>query len=287
MNILVTGSNGQLGRELKRLSVDLEYNFFFTDINDLDITNLNLVSDYINNNKINFIINCAAYTAVDKAEQEIDKAMLINKAAVSYLAKLSKQYKLPIIHISTDFVFDGKKNTPYVEDDRTNPLSVYGSSKLNGEEEIIKEAFNYVIIRTSWLYSEFGNNFVKTIIRLSTERKELNVVSDQIGTPTYAKDLAETIIKIIPKINSGMKEIFNYSNDGVASWYDFAKEVIKLAKIDCVVYPVGTKDYQTPAKRPAYSVLDKGKIKRYFGLIIPDWKDSLAQCMNRIMGASL
>jgi dTDP-4-dehydrorhamnose reductase len=282
MNILVTGANGQLGKELTIVSKAYPYRMFFTDVDTLDITNINSVSDYIRSNSINAVINCAAYTAVDKAEEEPDKATLINKTAVSYLAELAKQYSLPLIHMSTDFVFDGKKTSPYFETDQTNPLSVYGRSKLEGELEIIKTAPTYAIIRTSWLYSEFGNNFVKTIIRLTRERKELNVVSDQTGSPTYAKDLAEAIMKIITKLKPGTKEIFNYSNKGVASWYEFAKEIVTLSKIDCAIKPIGTKDYPTPATRPAYSVLDKSKIKEYFGLDIPNWRDSLRQCINKL-----
>lgn len=282
MNILVTGANGQLGKELEVISKEHPYKMFFTDVDTLDITNMNSVSEYIKLNSINTIINCAAYTAVDKAEQDVDKATLINKTAVYYLAELSKQYGLSLIHVSTDFVFDGKKTSPYIETDTTNPLSVYGCSKLEGEQEIIKTAPTFVIIRTSWLYSEFGNNFVKTIIRLAKERKELNVVADQIGSPTYAHDLAVAIMNIISKIKQGTKEIVNYSNEGVVSWYDFAKEIVLLKGLDCVVKPIGTKDYPTPAKRPAYSVLDKSKIKEKFGLTIPDWKDSLRLCIKKL-----
>jgi dTDP-4-dehydrorhamnose reductase len=282
LNILVTGANGQLGKELEIVSKAYTYEMFFTDVDTLDITDIESVSDYIRSNSINAIINCAAYTAVDKAEQESDKATLINKTAVSYLAELSKQYNLPLIHISTDFVFDGKKTSPYVEVDQTNPLSVYGRSKLEGEHEVIRKAGTYAIIRTSWLYSEFGNNFVKTIIRLAKERKELNVVSDQIGTPTYAKDLADVIMKMFSQIKPDMKEIFNYSNEGVTSWCDFAKEIVTLTKIGCTVKSIGTKDYPTPAIRPVYSVLNKNKIKEFLGLTIPDWKDSLRQCINKL-----
>jgi len=292
MNVLVTGAKGQLGQEIKKISLNnqfsAEYKFFYTDvysepgIDELDITSLSSVRSYVKNNKIDFVINCAAYTAVDKAESEPQKAELINKTGPSNLAKACAEFDIPLVHISTDFIFDGKKKTPYVETDSANPLSVYGKTKLEGEQEVIKLAKTFVIIRTSWLYSEFGNNFVKTILRLTKEKKELKIVSDQIGTPTYAQDLASVVLDIIPKIKNGTKEIFNYSNDGVASWYDFTRAIIDIKKISCEVIPIQTKDYPTAAVRPKYSVLDKTRIKETFDIKIPEWQDSLKRCLARL-----
>ena len=292
MDVLVTGAKGQLGQEIKKISLNnqfsVEYKFLYTDVysepgtDELDITDLSSVRSYVKNNKINFVINCAAYTAVDKAESEPQKAELINKTGPSNLANVCSEFDIPLIHISTDFVFDGQKKKPYVETDTPNPLSVYGKTKLEGEQEIVKLAKTFIIIRTSWLYSEFGNNFVKTILRLAKEKKELKIVSDQIGTPTYAQDLASVILDIIPKIKNGTKEIFNYSNDGVASWYNFASAIINIKNISCNVISIQTKDYPTVAVRPAYSVLDKTKIKRTFDIKIPEWQDSLKRCLARL-----
>ena len=282
MNILVTGSKGQLGQEIKKLSPGLGYEFFFTDVEQLDITNADQVKNYVSRHEIAVIVNCAAYTAVDKAESEAKKAELINKIGAANLANASREFGTTLIHTSTDFVFDGSKKTPYVETDKTNPLSVYGTTKLDGENEVINNASTFVIIRTSWLYSEYGNNFVKTITRLAKERPELNVVSDQIGTPTYASDLAKAIIQIIPNIKKGTKEVFHYSNEGKTSWYDFAVKIVELSGLECRVHPIPASEYPTPAKRPAYSVMDKTKIKNYFGLNIPAWQDSLANYVNNM-----
>ncbi|MEI6079109.1 MAG: dTDP-4-dehydrorhamnose reductase [bacterium] len=284
MKILVTGANGQLGQEIRKLysSSTHKQELLFTDIAELDITDPNLIRSYIEDNNVDFIVNCAAYTAVDRAEDEEQKAELINRTAVAYLASISKEFNIPLLHISTDFVFDGKKSAPYLETDHTAPLSVYGRTKLEGEHEIVKHGGTFVIIRTSWLYSEFGGNFVKTILRLAKEKKELRVVSDQVGSPTYAEDLASLILEIIPKINSGTREIFNYSDEGVASWYDLAKAILEIKQIDCTIIPIETADYPTPAKRPSYSVLDKTKIKERLDIKIPYWLDSLKSCLKHL-----
>lgn len=278
--ILVTGSYGQLGSEIKELSSDYKkLKFLFTDVDTLDITNLKSLENFFNENPIDFVINCAGYTNVDKAETDKDAAYLINVSAVKYLAELTNKKSAGLIHISTDYVFDGTGNEPYKEDDATNPTSVYGKTKLQGELEILNTVKNSIIIRTSWLYSSYGNNFVKTMLRLGKERNELNVVSDQTGSPTYAKDLAKVILDIINNSsdNSGnfISGIYHYSNEGVCSWYDFAIEIFKIANITCKINPIGTKDFPTPAKRPFYSVLNKSKIKSTFGITIPHWKDSL------------
>ncbi len=280
-NILVTGSSGQLGSELRDISKSYNYNFFFTDKTTLDITNESDIEKFINQNSINTIINCAAYTAVDKAEQDKIHADDINHLAVSYLARLAKIYNIKLIHISTDYVFDGKNYKPYREDDTTNPNGVYGLSKLSGEKALLHvNPKNSIIIRTSWVYSSHGANFVKTMLRLGKEQEKLKVIFDQIGTPTYAKDLAKTIMSILPKIENKKTEIYHYANEGVCSWYDFAKEIMRMAKITCRVVPILTKEYPTPAKRPHYSVLDKSKIKKDFSINIPYYKDSLDECLK-------
>jgi len=280
-NILVTGSNGQLGSEIIELSKDYDYNFFFTNKTNLDITNEDDIKSFCDLNSINTIINCAGYTAVDKAEEDKINADLVNRKAVKRLAKISKENNIKLIHISTDYVFDGTNNRPYCEEYQTNPNSVYGQTKLDGENEMIKiNPYNSIIIRTSWLYSSFGNNFVKTMLRLGKEKDELGVIFDQIGTPTYAIDLAKTILDILPKINNDKVTIYNYSNEGVLSWYDFAKEIMQMANLDCNINPIETFQYPTPSKRPHYSLLNKSKIKREFSLDIPYWKDSLDKCLK-------
>ncbi|MGC8764410.1 MAG: dTDP-4-dehydrorhamnose reductase [Brevinematia bacterium] len=285
MKILVTGAKGQLGNELRELSFSAkDKEFFFTDIEELDITDYESVESFVISNRIDLIINCAAYTAVDRAESEVELAYRINRDAVYKLAKAINKNNGVLIHISTDFVFDGSKNTPYVEEDSTNPISVYGKSKLEGENAAFSEARTLYVIRTSWLYSSYGNNFVKTIIRLAEERKKLNVVFDQVGTPTYASDLARTILVLTDKIEKGKKEILHFSNEGIASWYDFAVEICGMKGIECEIIPIETKDYPTPAKRPPYSVLNKKKIKSLLGIKIPYWKDSLSVCINKLKG---
>ena len=282
-NILVTGSMGQLGSEIKAISSDYSYNFFFTDRNNIDITNKDNIKEYCQTNNINVIINCAAYTAVDKAETDIENADLVNRKAVKKLSIVAKELNIKLIHISTDYVFDGKNFKPYVEEFQTNPQSVYGKTKLDGENEIRDiNTLNSIIIRTSWVYSYYGNNFVKTMLRLGKEKEEWGVIFDQIGTPTYAKDLAITILNIIPQIENSKVEIYNYSNEGVLSWYDFAKEIMKMAKLNCKVKAIETYQYPTPAKRPHFSLLNKSKIKQKFNIEIPYWKDGLDDCLKRL-----
>ena len=282
-NILVTGSNGQVGSEIKELSSNYNYNFFFTTRDDIDITSKDSVKEFCQTNSINVIINCAAYTAVDKAQSDIENADLVNRKAVKKLSIVAKELDIKLIHISTDYVFDGKNFKPYVEEFQTNPQSVYGKTKLDGENEMRDiNPLNSNIIRTSWVYSYYGNNFVKTMLRLGKEKEELGVIFDQIGTPTYAKDLAITILNIIPQIENSKVEIYNYSNEGVLSWYDFAKEIMKMAKLNCKINPIETYQYPTPAKRPHFSLLNKSKIKSKFNLEIPYWKDGLDDCLKRL-----
>ncbi len=282
--ILVTGANGQLGNEIKKASNKFSlFNFLFTDVNNLNITDEKELEDFFSINKINFIINCAAYTNVDKAETEKDKAEKINVFAVENLAKLSKKHKAHLIHISTDYVFDGNSKIPYIETDKTNPQSIYGETKLGGENSA-KKAYKYIIIRTSWLYSSFGHNFVKTMLRLGTDKKEINIVSDQIGSPTYAKDLALIILKIISKTNKDnnnfIEGIFHFSNEGICSWQEFAAEIMQQKKLKCKVNPISTLEYPTPAKRPKYSLLNKTKIKKTFNIEIRNWESALSECLS-------
>ena len=283
-NILVTGANGQLGIELRNISGDYpDYRFFFTDVAELDITNLGAVNTFFENNKIKTVINCAAYTAVDKAESDEHAAMLINATAVGYLADACQNADATLIHISTDYVYDGNANRPYSENHPTAPASVYGRSKLAGEKAALNNP-KTVIIRTSWLYSAYGNNFVKTMLRLGKERETLNVVFDQTGTPTYAADLAQAIMEVVKATGKGDLKtgIFHYSNEGVCSWYDFAHEIMQQAELKCVVRPIETKDYPVPAPRPHYSVLNKSLIKTKYDIEIPHWKDSLKKCLSRL-----
>jgi dTDP-4-dehydrorhamnose reductase len=287
MKILVTGANGQLGSELKTLSANYpRFVFDFTDLAELDITDKTACANYLRTCSPDAVINCAAYTAVDKAETDREKAHLLNVEAVENLTKASEQAGAYFIHISTDYVFDGKTYMPYVESDATCPQSEYGRSKELGE----KVALQYeksMIVRTAWLYSSFGNNFVKTMIRLGSERRELNVVFDQTGTPTYAGDLASALLQIIDKIAKGEKPfvagIYHYSNEGVCSWYDFACSVMELKGLECKVNPIETKAYPTPAQRPPFSVLNKAKIKATYGIEINRWETSLKK-MIREMG---
>ncbi len=282
-NILVTGSNGQLGSEIKELSSNYSYNFFFTNRTNIDITDENSIRNFCETNNINTIINCAAYTKVDKAEEDIVNADLVNRKAVKKLSIISKELNIKLIHISTDYVFDGKNFKPYCEEFQTNPKTVYGKSKLDGEKQMIKiNPSNSIIIRTSWVYSYYGANFVKTMLRLGKEKDELGVIFDQVGSPTYAKDLAKTILDIIPQIKNPKVQIYNYSNEGVLSWYDFAKEIMKMAKLNCKINPIETYQYPTPAIRPHYSILNKSKIKEKFNIEIPYWKDGLDDCLRRL-----
>ncbi|OOX89573.1 dTDP-4-dehydrorhamnose reductase [Campylobacter coli] len=279
-NILVIGKNGQLASEIRYFCKN-KYNFIFKGKEELNLQNEEKLYKIIQEDNIKTIINCAAYTAVDLAEKEIEKASILNYECVEILAKLVKQHDLKFIHTSTDYVFDGKTNIPYKENDTTNPLSVYGKTKLKGEQVIMEIApRNTIIIRTSWLYSSYGKNFVKTMQNLGRQREELGVVFDQIGTPTYARDLAEVIVNILPAIQNEKPEIYHYSNEGVASWYDFAKEIMKLSQLDCNIKPIESKDFPTLAPRPYYSVLNKQKIKEKFHIEIPYWKDSLERCIS-------
>jgi len=290
MRILITGKNGQLGKSLHKLVSEKKYDneFIFVGREELDLSNNNSIINYFDNHdKFDIIINCAAYTAVDKAEEEVKLANQINYLAVRQLAEIAKAQKAKLIHISTDYVFDGESNKSYTEADETNPINVYGKTKLAGEKALQAIMLtNAIIIRTSWVYSEYGNNFVKTMLNLGKERDELNVVSDQIGSPTYATDLAETILKIIDNKNYQDKEqsteIYHYSNEGEIGWYDFAKEIFKLAKIDCKVCPITTEQYPTPAKRPKSTLMDKGKIVEKFSIKTPYWKETLCSCINNI-----
>ncbi len=280
--VLVTGANGQLGSELKELLGDAKEHFF-TDGDTLDITDLFALKRFVKENDIDVILNCAAYTAVDKAEEEAELATLINRDGAKNLAEICVSEGVKLVHISTDYVFDGKNYKPYNEEDNPNPTGVYGRSKLEAEEEILRVSpKNSVIIRTSWVYSSYGNNFVKTMLKLGKTKDEIGVVYDQVGTPTYAKDLASAILKIHPILKNEKPQIYHYSNEGVLSWYDFAKEIMKMAKLDCKVNPLKTSQYPTPAKRPHFSLLDKSKIKTDFGLEIAYWKDSLSECLERL-----
>lgn len=282
--ILITGANGQLGNELKVVSKNFYgYDFIFTDIDILDITSLDQTTGFIKKSKPDWIINCAAYNLVDKAESEPDQALLINGIAVKNITEVISGSECRFIHVSSDYVYDGKSNVPYNEHVSPNPLSAYGRSKLAGEKYALLHQGS-MIIRTSWLYSSFGNNFVKTILRHAAEKESLKVVFDQTGTPTYAADLAEAIMTIVSGVirnqmamNSG---IYNYSNEGVCTWYDFACEIIKEAGLTCQVHPVLTKDYHLAAERPAYSVMDKSKIKDNYSLSIPHWRTSLIKCIK-------
>jgi dTDP-4-dehydrorhamnose reductase len=283
--ILLTGSAGQLGQSIKTIAAGYHnYEFVFANRQQLNLSNETSIDDFFKDQTFDIIINCAAYTSVDKAETEPELASQINHLAVQRLADIAKQHTAKLIHVSTDYVFSGKQYRPYVETDEATPHGVYGKTKLYGEQAIQQTLkTNAVIIRTSWVYSEYGNNFVKTLLKLGQERNSLNVVSDQVGTPTYAKDLAKGIMSIV------QSQIFNqidfetnivhYSNEGVCSWYDFTKAIFEITDIQCQVSPIETKDYPTPAKRPHYSVLNKAKIKQKYFLTIPYWKDSLKQCL--------
>jgi dTDP-4-dehydrorhamnose reductase len=284
--ILVTGANGQLGSEIRELSTEFgEFDFTFLNRTLLDLSNMEAVRIYFTNNKFDVIINTAAYTAVDKAEEDIEAAKAVNRDFVKELAGIAKENSMQLIHISTDYVFDGKNHQPYKETDPTAPQGIYGQTKLDGEQEMLSlNPANSVIIRTSWVYSSFGTNFVKTMLRLAKERDELGIIFDQVGTPTYAKDLAMMILNGIQnsKFESQNCEVYHYSNEGVCSWYDFAKTIFEISNITCQVNAIETKDYPTPAKRPYYSVLNKAKIKSELETLIPYWKDSLRECLKEI-----
>lgn len=283
--ILVTGANGQLGQEMQVIAASYpQYAYLFVTKNELPIDNTDAVKDFFSQHTIDYCVNCAAYTAVDKAESEIDRAYLINATAVGNLAAICKECGTQLIHISTDYVFDGTNTTPIKEDQSTNPIGVYGASKLKGEELALQNNADTIIIRTSWVYSSFGNNFVKTMLRLMNERESLNVVSDQFGCPTYAADLAEAIMKIITSnFQPSASNIYNYSNAGIINWYQFAEAIKDLSNRSCVVNPISSSQYPTPAKRPAYSVMDTSKIKQTFNIAIPEWKESLKKCLTKLL----
>lgn len=281
--ILVTGANGQLGSELKDILGANNEQVLYTDVAQLDITKLDLVRAFIKEHKVTDIINCAAYTAVDKAETDQDIAYMVNCIAPKNLATVAAEENCRLIHVSTDYVFSGEACTPYVESDPTSPLGVYGRTKLAGEEAVTDSGCDSVIIRTSWLYSAYGNNFVKTMMRLGKERDQLNVVFDQVGTPTYAGDLAAAIVKLIQSEELvDVSGLYHFSNEGVCSWYDFAQEIMDQESIACNVQPILSSQYPTPVRRPSFSVLDKAKIKKDFNITIPYWKYSLVMCLRKL-----
>lgn len=281
MNILVTGGNGQLGNSIKKISSDYpQHTFFFTDVPEVDITNLNLLDRLMEEKSVDAIINCAAYTAVDKAESDVALAESINVAGPKNLAEAAKKRGAKLIHVSTDYVFNGTANEPLKEEAQTDPIGVYGRTKLAGEQAVKDSGCDALVIRTAWLYSEFGNNFVKTMLRLGREREQLGVVFDQVGTPTYAPDLAVAIMTLLEKGFSGF-DLYHFSNEGVISWYDFTKAIFRLENINIMLNPIESCEYPTPAKRPAYSVLNKKKIKAA-GVSVPYWEDSLRVCLKEL-----
>ena len=288
MRVLITGSNGQLGSEIRELAANYDkLDFVFKDLPDLDICNFNLLQSFIIDSNINVIINCAAYTAVDEAEQNTKIAEDVNSKGVLNLVNALKRVNGKLIHISTDYVFNGDHFMPYNESDSVSPIGVYGETKRKGELTVINSVLDAIVIRTSWLYSSYGNNFVKTILRLGKQKEELSVIFDQVGTPTYARDLAKTCLDILigeSSVNiSKNGKLYHYSNEGVASWYDFAISIMKIGGGNCKVNPIQTKDYHVLAKRPQYSVLNKSKIKADFKIEIPYWRDSLKDCIEKMI----
>ena len=287
MKVLITGSNGQLGSEIRELSVFYRaVNFIFKDLPDLDICNFEELQNFVIKNNITAVINCAAYTAVDKAEEDEQIAKKVNAEGVSNIVKALQKVNGKLIHISTDYVFNGDHFLPYKESDPVSPIGVYGKTKRAGELAVLNSDIDSIVIRTSWLYSSYGNNFVKTMLRLGNEKENLGVIFDQVGTPTYARDLAKTCLEILCGDNSEdiskNGSLYHYSNEGVASWYDFAISIMELGVKNCKVNPIQTKDYPTLAKRPQYSVLNKSKIKIDFKIEIPYWRDSLKECIKKI-----
>ena len=285
--ILVTGANGQSGKELKDLSVSFpQFNFIFLSRADLPIHHFELIRNYFITLKPAYCINCAAYTAVDRAEEEKERAFRVNGEAVGVLAAICKEHNTKLIHISTDYVFDGKSSVPYKEDSPTNPQCVYGASKLEGEKQAMQLNPDVIIIRTAWVYSSYGKNFVKTMMRLMNEKNEISVVNDQVGSPTYAADLAEAIMQIITfniqHSTFNIQGIYHFSNDGVISWYDFANAIKEITGSSCTIKAISTAEYPTPAKRPTYSVLDKSKIQKTFNISLKDWKTSLRSCIKKM-----
>ena len=280
--ILITGSNGQLGNEMQQAAKRFpNFNYIYTDVAELDICDKTTLNNFVIENGVNFIVNCAAYTAVDKAEDDVELCYKINRDAVKNIAEVAQDNNVKVVHVSTDYVFDGTNHVPYTEDMPVCPSSIYGKSKLEGEQVLMESCDEAVIIRTSWLYSSFGNNFVKTMMKLGTERDNLNVIFDQVGTPTYAADLADSILNIISH-NNFVSGIYHFSDEGVCSWYDFTKTIHRIAKISCIVQPIETKDYPVRTPRPHYSVLNKAKIKSTYGISIPHWEESLEKCIHLI-----
>ena len=287
MKVLITGSNGQLGSEIKECASEYEnLECIFKDLPELDICDTETLTTIITDQDINVVINCAGYTSVDKAEEEEQIAQKVNSEGVLNLVDALKKVDGKLIHISTDYVFDGNHSQPYKESDPVSPIGVYGKTKRAGELAVLNSSIDAIVIRTSWLYSMYGNNFVKTMLRIGNNKKSIQVVSDQLGTPTYAKDLAKTCLDILSDAGSTniskKGSLYHYSNEGVTSWYDFATAIMEISNIDCKVIPIETKDYPTQARRPLYSVLDKSKIKSDFKLTIPHWRDSLANCIKKI-----
>ena len=284
MNILITGANGQLGNEMRRLGAVSPNNYLFTDVAELDITNAHAVMNAVKAASIDIIVNCAAYTNVDKAESDEATAELINATAVGNLARAMKEVGGTLFHVSTDYVFGSEGNTPRTEDMPLSPLGVYGKTKLHGEQAILESGCKALIFRTAWLYSEFGNNFLKTMLRLTAEREQLNVVFDQVGTPTYAGDLALAIFSIIEAgVYPGNEGVYHFSNEGVCSWYDFAVEIAAAAgHTGCRINPCHSSEFPSPVTRPPYSVLDKTKVKNTFDIDIPHWRESMEYCIKRL-----
>ena len=283
MRVLITGANGQLGNEMRRLGAVSPNEYLFTDVAELDITDKAAVAEFVKSNNVEIIVNCAAYTNVDKAEDDEATAELINATAVRNLAEAVKAVDGTLFHVSTDYVFGSEGNTPRTEDMPTNPLGVYGKTKLHGEQAIAEVGAKAIIIRTAWLYSEFGNNFLKTMLRLTAEKESLNVVFDQVGSPTYAGDLALAIFSIIEGgVYVGNEGVYHFSNEGVCSWYDFATEIAAAAGHECIVMPCHSNEFPSKVTRPPFSVLDKTKIKTTFGIEIPHWRDSMLYCLQRL-----
>lgn len=283
--VLVTGAGGQLGNSIQQLAPQFpSYSFLFTDVDTLDICDVGAVQAYVSENQIQYILNCAAYTAVDKAESNEALCQRINRDAVKNLGEAAHAAGAKVIHVSTDYVFDGTNCRPYVETDATCPVSVYGRTKLAGEQALLEVCPSAIILRTAWLYSAFGNNFVKTVLRLGSEREELGFVFDQVGTPTYAGDLALAILQLLSADDAGkwFPGIYHFSNEGVSSWYDFTVKILQLAGITCRVFPIETTEYPTPATRPHYSVLNKAKLKSTYAFTIPHWEESLRVCLKEL-----
>lgn len=278
--ILITGSHGQLGNEMQQASTRFPaFNYIYTDVEDLDICDKTALNTYVKANHVDIIVNCAAYTAVDKAEDDVALCFKINADAVRNIGEVAKENSLKVIHISTDYVFDGTNYMPYTEDQQVCPSTVYGKSKLAGENALFESCDQAVIIRTAWLYSSFGNNFVKTMLKLGKDKDSINVIFDQVGTPTYAADLASAILQVLSH-EPFVPGIYHFSDEGVCSWYDFTKSIHRIAGITCDLHPIETKDYPARTPRPHYSVLNKAKIKSTFGIVIPHWEESLVKCIE-------